>query len=427
MSHTIRVLANAKNRKRHAIDAQNCKPIFFWCGTDLRIELSLFDGSYMLDASEISRIIVEIRDLDSAMADPPLATKTYTAVDCNATFTASDWRRGDRQFLTAAFTAAELDMPVGYYRLIVRHIDDNLKNDVFLHSWVEVVLAQGLCEGAGNNNPSPDDNPTPAMPNAWPPPTIMPITGGSTMTFSADGTKFISNNLATNSMTQYSLDTAWIVNNGNTLDATQSIFAGGGLEYSDYAGDGSFFYTSQATSSNLSRRSLITPFDLTDGIANPTNLELFDFRSEFAGVVTYYLYSLRFNSDGTKALLLFSDNFQTSFSLIQTDLGTTYRIDTYTSFTTVVPPVTSNQRVIHAEYLNDTLIATLTVTNQQGGVINIYDISTGFSNFVSLGSYTIPTALHTFANYYGGLCYAAPAGLLYIHGGGNLSVLNITS
>lgn len=118
---TIRLLADSKNQSRTLTDARTQERLFWWRGSDLRIEIALADAGKFLPSSAVGTITVEIKEINSLPSDPALARRVYGSADCDSTFTAADWRGGVKSLIAANFDAADIALDPGEYRLIIRH------------------------------------------------------------------------------------------------------------------------------------------------------------------------------------------------------------------------------------------------------------------------------------------------------------------
>jgi len=154
--HTIRLFAEANQVVRTPLDEIHEKPLFWWRGSDVRIELGLFDNGVALTQADVGTIIVEVKALDSLPVDPSLMRKEYGPGDCDATYTAESWSNGAKQLVVAEFTAAEAALVAGSYRLIVRHEDATGKKITFISGVIKVE--EDFSESASITSPPAPSN-----------------------------------------------------------------------------------------------------------------------------------------------------------------------------------------------------------------------------------------------------------------------------
>lgn len=138
MPHLIRALAESKSQE-NALDANTNKPLFWWRGSDLEIQIALSRAGVFLLSADIGTVTVEVKKQDARPTQPALMRKVYGAADCDLSFVADDWQHGQKQLFTAIFTDEEAALDAGVYRLIVKHNAPNGAKDTFLSSLIRVV------------------------------------------------------------------------------------------------------------------------------------------------------------------------------------------------------------------------------------------------------------------------------------------------
>lgn len=137
-SHTVRILADSKNKSQSVADAATLESPFWWRGNDLRLELALADNGAFLTAAAIGTITVVVKALTAGADDAPVMLKTIGSGDCDAGFTASEWNAKTGQLCVAEWTRVEAALAAGTYKLIVSHDDPAGNRNTYLSTVITV-------------------------------------------------------------------------------------------------------------------------------------------------------------------------------------------------------------------------------------------------------------------------------------------------
>jgi len=107
LRHRIRIAPDIKTHASFTDIITSAQPII-WRGTDVQIEVGLFNGGALLtDISDIASLYLEIHD--STRSGPPLVQKTILAANLTTNLTAEDWAGGTDAKTHALFTLAYLE------------------------------------------------------------------------------------------------------------------------------------------------------------------------------------------------------------------------------------------------------------------------------------------------------------------------------
>jgi hypothetical protein len=137
------------------------RKIFFWRGSDLRLELALFHGGQLETMDDISAVGVEMRAMgpDDAPPDgslPPLVSQEIGDID--GTVTLEEWTQGTGQQVVANFSHGETGVPAGDLWLVVwaRTVDDQIVTYAAGRiTAVESSLGAPADGGGGGSEPAP--------------------------------------------------------------------------------------------------------------------------------------------------------------------------------------------------------------------------------------------------------------------------------
>ena len=152
-SHPIRVLCESKTFVDQTLDALTEKPLGFWRGDSLEIQIALTDYGKVLTAADVGVIKVGFKHLTDGPDDPLLQAKDYGSGDCDAAFDGSQWVSNSLQLLTASFTVDEVAFNAGDYRLVIIHTTSAQVVNTYLST--KIIVHEDFHDNSAVNPPVP--------------------------------------------------------------------------------------------------------------------------------------------------------------------------------------------------------------------------------------------------------------------------------
>jgi len=153
----IRIAGDAISFDRPNDKIRNAAPAF-WRSNDIQFELALFDGSVLLDISNLDNLTVDIRLAGENGGAPdssvtPAMSKNLDSTSLNPSLLLANWDAGTDQHAAISFTGAESNVAAGLYWLSVWGVTTDVPGRTITYAAGVIKVIE---DGAGlSTSPTP--------------------------------------------------------------------------------------------------------------------------------------------------------------------------------------------------------------------------------------------------------------------------------